>query len=144
MVIVAGRMSTRSQIRAPIAAQRTGGEGTHGTIGKLGIGRGRPVPSAGPIGHMDPSLPPLTPAELSESLDRLRAAGVVESFRLLPDGQTLEMGWTPEFRRLIEAGLDPFGDPGFVEAWGTGDPAVVRSWIAQASTRSGRSRRRRG
>ena len=38
--------------------------------------------------------------------------------------------FTPEFLRLLMAGRDVLSEPGFKNAWRTGDPAVVRRWIA--------------
>ncbi len=61
---------------------------------------------------------------------RLAAAGIIGT--TVHDAATGK-GWlrfSPEFLRLLLAGRDVLNEPGFKNAWRTGDPAVVRRWIA--------------
>ena len=61
---------------------------------------------------------------------RLAAAGIIGT--TVHDAATGEgvLRFSPEFLRLLLAGRDVLSESGFQEAWGTGDPAVVRRWIA--------------
>ncbi len=63
------------------------------------------------------------------SILRLQAAGIVGP--IIHAGETGEgsIAFTPAAHRLLTAGRHIFSEPGFVAAWGTGDPALVRLWV---------------
>ena len=65
-----------------------------------------------------------------DSMARLAAAGIIGT--MVHDAATGKdvLSFTPEFQRLLLAGRDVLSEPAFQDAWRTGDPAVVRRWIA--------------
>ena len=65
-----------------------------------------------------------------DSMARLAAAGIIGA--MVHDAATGKdvLSFTPEFQRLLLAGRDVLSEPAFQDAWRTGDPAVVRRWIA--------------
>jgi hypothetical protein len=73
------------------------------------------------------------PPELAESLyrsfERLKAAGIVKEFTREVAGQG-HIRWSDDAFTLLQAGRRFETDPGFRRAWATGDPLVVRRWVA--------------
>ena len=67
------------------------------------------------------------------SMTRLQAAGIVEL--VVHDRRTAtgEISFTAPMFQLLQAGCEPFSEPGFVAAWLTGNPAAVRAWIEAAA-----------
>lgn len=64
------------------------------------------------------------------SIERLVAAGIVDDYRSGSSPDILLIQWSAPVRRLLEAGREPFLEPGFQRAWASGDPAAVRRWLA--------------
>jgi len=64
-----------------------------------------------------------------ESVERLRASGLIES--IVHDFATGKgvVTFTEASHALMQAGRQVFEEPGFLRAWLTGDPAVARRWI---------------
>jgi hypothetical protein len=79
--------------------------------------------------------PPSTPAWLPASLEHLRAAGLVESVGHDDDTGEGRVVFTPAYHALLLAGRLPFLEEGFLEAWQTGDPRVVRTWVEREASR---------
>ncbi len=44
-----------------------------------------------------------------------------------------EISFTPAALKLLQAGRDPFTEPGFLVAWASGDAAAVRAWVRAAA-----------
>ena len=63
------------------------------------------------------------------SAERLRAAGVIES--IVHDSATGNgvVTFTPACHELMLAGRQIFEEPGFLRAWMSGDPTLIRSWV---------------
>lgn len=69
---------------------------------------------------------------MRESLARLIAAGLVESYMYDAATDRGVVRFTPACHRLLMAGRMPSNEPGFIRAWLTRDPAEVRAWLERA------------
>jgi hypothetical protein len=63
------------------------------------------------------------------SMERLAAAGILDT--AIHDQATGEgvLSFAPAYHQLLMAGRNPMDEPGFRDAWLTGDPMAVRRWI---------------
>ena len=75
----------------------------------------------------------MTEDDFLASMTRLQSAGIIE--QVVHDRRTAagEISFTAPMFKLLQAGREPFSEPGFVAAWLTGDPAAVRAWIEAAA-----------
>ncbi len=67
-------------------------------------------------------------AEHVGTLRRLQAAGIVLDFGGAGDERWVH--YTPDYLELLAANVNVMSEPGFVEAWSTGDPSRVKAWIS--------------
>lgn len=76
----------------------------------------------------------VTEDDFLASVTRLQAAGLIG--QIIHDRRTGngEFSFTPAMFKLLQAGREPFSEPGFVAAWLTGDPAAVRAWVEAAAS----------
>ena len=78
----------------------------------------------------DDQPPPGFAEEVYASFERLKAAGVIKSYTREVAGQGVVV-WSDDAFTLLMAGRDVATDPGLRRAMATGDPAVVRAWLAR-------------
>lgn len=67
--------------------------------------------------------------DVIDSLEGLKAAGIVESYEydsITGEGIT---SWTAAYFRLLLSGRDVMREASFVRLWLAGDPGRVRAWI---------------
>ncbi len=66
-----------------------------------------------------------------DSMARSAAAGIIgTSVQLAAATGEGALSFTPEYHRLLTASRNPMNEPAFQDASETGDPAVMRLWIA--------------
>lgn len=83
-------------------------------------------------GDDDPRIAPMLKAfeqKFLASAERLRAAGLIESIEHESETGTGVITFTEASHELMLAGRQVFDEPGFLMAWMSGDPALVRMWI---------------
>lgn len=72
--------------------------------------------------------------QIMESMARLASAGILGPVTLDAATGKGVLSFTPEVHRLLLTGRDPLREPGFIEAFLTGDALQVRAWlIAEAA-----------
>jgi hypothetical protein len=77
--------------------------------------------------------PKLDDRAFLDSTMRLRAAGVIESVAHDVRSGNGAVRFTAAYHRLLMAGRRPLEEEEFRDAWLSGDPARVRSWIGRES-----------
>ena len=80
---------------------------------------------------MNDPLSPSFAAELARSLDRLVAAGLVESYSGTFGMDLGDVRLTREVMALLEAGRPPLSSPEFLALWERSDYASMRAWLRE-------------
>ncbi len=81
-------------------------------------------------------------ALILKSVQRLASAGFLDGATVFVDDDLFEVA--PEYKQLVLAGRNPTTEAAFVDAWMTGDPRRVTTWIETEAANLAQKRRRDG